>query len=70
MGKALDIEYLSLFENAFQNAPIGMALVSPTGHWLEVNHSLCKLLGYSKDELVGSTFQEITHRDDLELDLD
>jgi len=58
------------FRNAFDHAPIGMALVSPEGHWLQVNHALCEITGYSEQELLERTFQDITHPDDLEADLD
>jgi two-component system sensor histidine kinase UhpB len=51
------------------HAPIGMALVSVTGRWLVVNPSLTRLLGYSESELLALSFQEITHPDDLDLDL-
>lgn len=59
----------SLFREAYENAPIGMALVSPTGEWLRVNRPLCDMLGYSAQELTRTTFQAITHPDDLESDL-
>jgi PAS domain S-box-containing protein len=57
------------FESAFANAPIGMALVAPDGRWLRVNRSLCELTGYAEHELLGMTFQEITHPDDLDVDV-
>ena len=57
------------FRGAFDSAAIGMALVGPDGRWLQVNPALCKLVGYSEDELLGGTFQGITHPDDLEADL-
>ena len=57
------------FHTTFADAPIGMALVSLDGHWLEVNGALCHFLGYARDELLRSTFQDITHPDDLEADL-
>ncbi len=59
-----------LFVNAFQYASIGMALVAPDGKWLLVNKSLCDLTGYNEEELMNITFQDITHPDDLEEDLD
>ena len=57
------------FSNAFSTAPQGMALVSLQGQWLEVNDQLCEMLGYSREQLLRTTFQQITHPDDLESDL-
>jgi len=57
------------FRNAFDYAAIGMALVSPQGAWLRVNHSLCDLLGYSEREMLDSNFQAVTHPDDIGNDL-
>jgi PAS domain S-box-containing protein len=57
------------FHQAFENAAIGMALVSLDGHWLQVNRSLCEMLGYSEQELLATTFQAVTHPDDLEIGL-
>jgi diguanylate cyclase (GGDEF)-like protein/PAS domain S-box-containing protein len=57
------------FANAFEHAPIGMALVAPDGTFLKVNRSLCVLLGYSPEQLATKTFQQITHPDDLAADL-
>ena len=59
----------NLFSSAFIHSPIGMALVSPEGKFIKVNHSLCDLLGFTKDELLSNSFQEITHPDDLTKDL-
>jgi PAS domain S-box-containing protein len=58
------------FRGSFDSAAIGMALVAPDGHWLEVNPALCELVGYSEEELLGGTFQGITHPDDLDADLE
>ncbi len=58
------------FHQAFENAAIGMALVSLEGHWLQVNRSLCDMLGYSEQDLLNTTFQAVTHPDDLETDLE
>lgn len=59
----------ALFREAYENAPIGIALVSPEGEWLRVNESLCDMLGYPAEELTRTTFQAITHPEDLESDL-
>ena len=57
------------FRLAFDNAPIGMALVAPDGTFLRVNRALCEIVGYPPEVLVTKTFQDITHPDDLEADL-
>src|SRR5678815_2271177 len=49
----------------FDNAAIGMAVVSVDGSWLQVNEALCKLLGYSEQELRATSFQRLTHNEDL-----
>lgn len=58
------------FEGTFEQAAMGMAIVSPDGRWLRVNRRLCEIVGYRHDELSGKTFQDITHPDDLKNDLD
>ena len=55
---------------AFDGAAIGMALVAPDGAWLKVNRSLCEMTGYTEEQLLGSTFQAITHPEDLDADLE
>jgi diguanylate cyclase (GGDEF)-like protein/PAS domain S-box-containing protein len=57
------------FRSAFDNAPIGMALVAPDGRFIKVNRSLCELTGYSETDLLVRTFQAITHPEDLDADL-
>ncbi|AOP35660.1 histidine kinase [Leptospira tipperaryensis] len=57
------------FFNAFYYSGVGMALVSLDGKWLEVNPHLLDILGYTREELLKLTFQDITHPDDLQEDL-
>ncbi|KRA38164.1 hypothetical protein ASD81_05795 [Nocardioides sp. Root614] len=57
------------FRLAFENAPIGKAIVGLDGKFSEVNPALCRLLGHPSEELLLLTFQEITHPEDLEADL-
>jgi PAS domain S-box-containing protein len=42
-----------LFREAYENAPIGIALVSTDGKWLRVNRSICEMLGYEPAELLA-----------------
>ena len=69
MSAADPLDPDSLFQNAFEFAAIGMALVSPEGKWLRVNRAICEITGYSEAEMLERTFQDITHPDDLEADL-
>ncbi len=46
-----------------------MALIGLDGNWLQVNQKVCSMLGYSKEELSKLTFQDITHPEDLDIDL-
>lgn len=59
-----------LFRAVFDHAPIGFTIVSPDGRFQQVNPALCTMLGYTEEELLGKTFQDITHPDDLADDLD
>lgn len=57
------------FRGAFEHSALGMALVSTDGKWLKVNKKLCNMVGYSEKELLVKTFQDLTHPDDLDADL-
>lgn len=59
-----------LFTRAMVDSPIGMALITLEGGWLRVNDAISRMLGYTPEELSQLTFQDITHADDLEADLD
>ena len=55
---------------AFEHSAAGIALQSPGGVWQEVNPAFCAMVGYSRDELVGKSFTEITHAEDIGRSLD
>jgi PAS domain S-box-containing protein len=55
------------FRQTFELAASGMAHVTLDGHFLRVNRSLCQILGYTKDELVGRSVKELSHPDDRDL---
>lgn len=59
-----------LFRSAFQNAGAGMALVAPDGRWLQVNRTLCEIVGYSEAELLATDLQAVTHPADSGRDKD
>ncbi len=58
------------FRLTFENAPIGKSLVSIDGRFKEVNTALCKVLGFTSQELKNKTFKDITHPDDMASSLD
>jgi diguanylate cyclase (GGDEF)-like protein/PAS domain S-box-containing protein len=62
-------EARELFETAFSQAPIGMALIGLDGRWMKVNQAICRITGWTETELLSRTFQDITHPDDLDADL-
>ena len=57
------------FRRAFDDAPSGMALVSPAGRWLRVNRALLEMLGFTEAALLATDFQSLTHPEDLAKDL-
>ena len=57
------------FMAAMEHSPIGTALVGLDGRWLWTNHALRGTLGYGRKELERRSFQDITHPDDLNKDL-
>ena len=57
------------FRSYFDQPMVGIAITSPKKGWIEANEHLCKMLGYSNDELVRLTWAEFTHPDDLGADL-
>ena len=53
------------YEAAFNQAAVGMSMISLDGHITEVNQLLCDMLGYTREELVGRSGYEITHPQDV-----
>jgi diguanylate cyclase (GGDEF)-like protein/PAS domain S-box-containing protein len=53
------------FRSAFSNAPIGMALISAEGQWLQTNQSLCEIFGYQAEEFAEKQFRDFLHYKDL-----
>jgi PAS domain S-box-containing protein len=57
------------FRGTFENAAVGIANVDPTGRFVRVNEKYCAIVGYTRDELIQKTVQDVTHPDDLEASL-
>jgi diguanylate cyclase (GGDEF)-like protein/PAS domain S-box-containing protein len=58
------------FANAFEEAPIGMALVSPEGGFLRVNRELVRITAYTQEQLLGMSFMDISHPEELDESVD
>ncbi|MBK8750758.1 MAG: diguanylate cyclase [Candidatus Competibacteraceae bacterium] len=57
------------FRSYYELGLIGMAITSPTKGWVQFNDRLCQILGYPRAELVAKTWAELTHPDDLAMDM-
>jgi two-component system, cell cycle sensor histidine kinase and response regulator CckA len=58
------------FRSTFEQAAAGMGYTTPEGRWVRVNQRLCDIVGYTREELLTLTHQDITHPDDHDLDTD
>ena len=53
------------FRATFNQAAIGISHTALDGRFLQVNQKLCDMVGYTHQELLVRTWQDITHHDDL-----
>jgi PAS domain S-box-containing protein len=60
----------ALFRSYFDLSTAGIAINTPTKGWLDCNNRLCSMLGYTREELFKTEWPELTHPDDLRMDLD
>jgi len=60
----------AMFDALFGQAAVGVAVGSIEGRFLRANDALCRMLGYSEQELLQRTVRDITHADDLESNLE
>ena len=58
------------FRSYFGLPLIGIAITSPEKGWVEANDGVCSMLGYSREELLRTTWAELTHPDDLAADVE
>ncbi|HEY9829408.1 MAG TPA: PAS domain S-box protein, partial [Stenomitos sp.] len=57
------------FRRVFDEAPIGMSLAGLDNRYLRINRAFFEMLGYTESELMALTFMDITHGEDLELEI-
>nr|MDJ0701842.1 PAS domain S-box protein [Leptolyngbyaceae cyanobacterium MO_188.B28] len=58
------------FRATFEHAAVGIAHITPNGVLLRLNQRFADIVGFTKAELENTAFQEITHPDDLDTDVD
>jgi PAS domain S-box-containing protein len=63
------LESMQALRAIFDNAAVGIAVFSTHGDWLRVNPKFCDMVGYSSEELLATTLQELTLMDDLPAEL-
>ena len=56
------------FQTTFNLAAVGIAHVGLDGQWLRVNRQMCDMLGYTREELLASTFRAVSYAEDLDKD--
>lgn len=57
------------FRRVFDEAPIGMTLADLNDRYIRVNRSFYTMLGYSQSEVMALSFKDITHPDELALEI-
>ncbi|HRJ70837.1 MAG TPA: PAS domain S-box protein [Terrimicrobiaceae bacterium] len=66
-------ELLRLSEERFRRffeLPLqGRCITAPNKGWVEVNEKLCSMLGYTREEILGMSWADLTHPDDLAADV-
>jgi PAS domain S-box-containing protein len=58
------------FQSYFENGTVGMSVSSPERGWIELNQKFCQMLGYTKKELLGINWMNLSHPDDLPANLE
>ncbi|MBW8814853.1 MAG: PAS domain S-box protein [Caulobacterales bacterium] len=64
--EAAEAQYRAVFDQV----AMGVARVAPDGHFLEINDRFCEIAGYTREEILQRTFQDITHPEDLDADVE
>lgn len=55
------------FRKVFEEGPLGMAVLGPDDRFLRANAALCRMVGYTEEELIGTSFVDITHPQDIDI---
>lgn len=69
MKRIVNTDIEKKYRTIFEEGPLGMAIVDLNYFFIEVNNKFCEMTGYSAEELKKLTFAEITHPEDLNIDI-
>lgn len=58
------------FRSSFENSATGMSLAGLDGRWLKVNKELCRITGYTEEEMLNMRFQDITYEETVAADME
>lgn len=58
------------FRSYFNYAALGMAMVSMDGKFIKVNSALCKITGYTEDEILNKSLEDLIHNEDFLIDIE
>ena len=67
LDELYNVGVLSLAIVCVSGTAVGMVLVDTDGRFTSVNQSFCEMVGYSEQELLGRSYRDLTHPDDLAL---
>ncbi len=58
------------YRNIFEHGPLGIVIVDSDLRFTKVNSSFCNMLGYTEEELMNMTINDITHPEDMDESLE
>ncbi len=69
-AEAALVESEARLHTIFESVPVGIAIADRQGRYAMVNPAQCRMLGYSEEELLGRTYTEFTHNEEVQTNLD
>ena len=59
-----------IFKTLWETSVTGLSIVSKDGNFVAANPTMCRFLGYSESELQKLTYQDLTHPQDVDDDVE
>ena len=67
-AEAALVEAQDRFRSAFEDSPVGMVMLDLEFRYIQVNTAFCRMVGYTREYLLRTGFEAITHPDDVQRD--